>query len=56
MAATHIRRAASPPRTADDVEHPMVGGPLGVAVVWASIGIGGIAVMLAVDVLVARVL
>jgi hypothetical protein len=56
MATTHIRRAADSPRTVDDADHPAVGGPVGVAVTWASIGIGGIGLMLAVDALVARVL
>jgi hypothetical protein len=56
MATTHIRRAADSPRTADDADHAAVGGPIGVALAWASIGIGGIGLMLAVDALVARVL
>jgi hypothetical protein len=54
MATIHIRRGASPPLAGDDASnHPVVSGPAGIAVAWVGIGIGGIAVMLAVDTLVA---
>jgi hypothetical protein len=57
MATIHIRRGASPPPAGDDASnHPVVSGPAGIAFAWAGIGIGGIAVMLAVDTLVAWML